>query len=158
MATGVDDGETATPTLELFVRQQPEPEIVDNKLSRDYVYSQKFDFALSEAHLFKESVAAYVNKMLNGLNCFFKSQLYYKENNDDSETVVGCVVNFHLFCLECLSGEHDGKKKISEHVQEFLNDFQTVQLTSTELLLRNQTTLRKPIYRYVYNSTHTAQY
>jgi len=147
MATDMDR-ETATPTLELFIRQQPEPETepetVNNKLSRDYVYSQQFDFALSEASLFKESVTAYINKILNGLNCFFKSQLFYKE-----DTSQGCVVNFHLFCLECLS-EHDSKKKISGHVREFLNDFQTVQLTCTELLLRNETTLRKPVYRYVY--------
>ena len=119
-------------------------ESVDNELAVDHIYAQRFGFAASETEQFKKSVDSYIQKMLNHLGIiFFKAQTYY---SDAEDAATHCVIEFHLFSIECL-GEDD-TAKIVKRVDKFLNKFngQAVRLISSDVLVRTQTELRKPVY------------
>ena len=141
-------------SIEAKISEQDEDakqkESVNNELAVDHIYSQKFGYPTSTADQFKKDVDTYIEKMLNELGIvFFKSQTFYSADTsteDSDTTVTHCVIEFHLFSIDCL-GEDD-TVKICSHVDEFLGGFneQSVRLVSTDVLARNKTQLRKPAY------------
>ena len=134
------------------VRSKPaaasKPETVKNELAMDHVYSQKFTIALSEIDKFKESVGEYSSKMLNHNDTnygtvFFKVQFYYDmDAKVDHHT---CIINFHLFSINSIDEQKE--VMIKQFVDEFLDNFSqgTVRLDSTQILIRANTQLRKPV-------------
>ena len=127
-------------------------ESINNELAVDHIYAQKFEYAASVAEQFKEAVDSYIEKMLNHLGIvFFKSQTFYSANsaaeNDQTDGCdPHCVIEFHLFSIDCL-GKKD-EAKISSLVNEFLGGFEghLVRLKSKDVLACNKTQLRKPAY------------
>ena len=132
-------------------------ETVDSELSIDYVYSQKF--SIKNLKKFKEALfkrhdhydtedrdRGYAGDMLNYNqdasfgDVFFKVQLYYDVNPENGET---CIMNFHLFSIESIN--EGNKRKIQEFVNHYFHQPNIAQLVSTEILLRSDTHLRKPV-------------
>jgi len=141
-------------------------ESLNNELAVDHIYAQKFVYTKATAGQFTKNVEAYIKKMLNELGIvFFKSQIFYSAktpsltstedfdspgntvtHDEDLGAAIHCVIEFHLFSIECL-GEDD-TVKINNHVKEFLDGFneQAVRLISTDVLARTNTQFRKPVY------------
>ena len=130
------------------VRSKHKPETENSELAIDHVYSQKFKIAASQMDKFKDSAGAYASKMLNSDNSnyglvFFKVQFYYDSDTKDDQQV--CIMNFHLFSIHSIDEQKKGI--IKEFVDDFVSGFPegTVQLGSTQILIRADTQLRKPV-------------
>lgn len=130
------------------VRSKNKPETENTELSTDHVYSQKFNIAPRQLDKFKESAGAYASKLLNHNDAnygivFFKVQFYYDSDAKDDHQV--CIMNFHLFSIHSI--DEQKKEIIKQFVDEFVCGFPqgTVQLDSTQMLIRTNTQLRKPV-------------
>jgi len=146
-----------------------DPESIHNELAEDYVYTVKFTFTASRLDTIKKMVDVFIEKALNQIGVvFFKAQSYYRsyhgncgENNDRG----ACLVEFHLFSIECLN--QDVHKAMNELVSKYLNPPNEQKKTKKknklkktrqnkledlhyDVLLRHTTQLRKPVYTYVY--------
>ena len=130
------------------IRSKLKPETENNELAVDHIYSQKFKIAVSQIDKFKESAGAYASNMLNHNEAnygivFFKVQFFYdSDTKDDQHT---CIMNFHLFSIHSINEQKEGI--IKEFVNKFVSGFpeRTVQLDSTQILVRANTQLRKPV-------------
>ena len=133
------------------VRSKEVPETENSELAVDHVYSQRFKVAASQVDKFKELAGGpngYASKMLNHNDAnygivFFKVQFYYdSDTTDDQQT---CIMNFHLFSIHSIDEQKEGI--IKQFVDEFVSSFPegTVQLDSTQILVRADTQLRKPV-------------
>ena len=105
--TAVGSTDDDSPTLSnLEAEQLPldptcDPESIHNELA------VKFTFAASRLDTIKKMVDVFIEKALNQIGVvFFKAQSYYRsyhgncgENNDRG----ACLVEFHLFSIECLN-------------------------------------------------------
>ena len=133
---------------EAEVQSKHKPETENTELAVDHVYSQKFKFAVSQLVKFKTSAEKYSYKMLNHKDAnygivFFKTQFYYDSDAKDSQQT--CIMNFHLFSIHSIDEQKE--EIIKGFVNDFINDFPegTVQLESTQILVRANTQLRKPV-------------
>ena len=130
------------------VRSKRKPETEKSELAIDHIYSQKFAIAVSQIDKFQESARAYADKLLNHNDAsyavvFFKVQFYY--DSDVKADYHTCIMNFHLFSIHSIDEQKEGI--IKQFVDEFLGEFPqgTVLLDSTQILIREDTRLRKPI-------------
>ena len=134
------------------VRSKHNPETENTELAVDHVYSQMFTIKMPQLDQFKESAGAYASKMLNHNDAnygivFFKVQFYYDSDAKDSSSnsQQTCIMNFHLFSKYSIDEQKE--EIIKGFVKEFISPFpeSTVQLDSTQILVRANTQLRKPV-------------
>ena len=132
------------------VRSKHNPETENTELAVDHVYSQTFTIKMPQLDHFKKSAGTYASKMLNHNGIvFFKVQFYYdwdaKDSNSNSNSQQTCIMNFHLFSKHSIDDQKE--EIIKGFVNDFIKDFPegTVQLDSTQILVRANTQLRKPV-------------
>jgi len=128
------------------------PESIHNELAEDHVYTVKFTFSASRLEQVKNTVNQYITKMLNDLGIvFFKAQPFYRSDSHGLNVATNdrgaCLIEFHLFSIECLN--QDVHKKIHTYVSEYLyleDQYNKLEDLQHDVYIRHKTQLRKPVY------------